>query len=628
MWPFTRKPDPVAIEPRASVFSTDVPSGALPKGSTLAAALSKMVFQKTPDDMVLVSPDGAAMDSSNFQNSAKSAYAMTGQNMPDNQLWWYASQGFIGYQLCAILAQNWLIEKACVVPGRDAVRTGYEIKISGGAEAGPEVIKAIKDANKRYKLNRNLVEFVKFGRVFGIRIAMFVVNSNDPQYYEKPFNPDGVTPGSYKGINQIDPYWTAPELSAEAASNPLAIDFYEPTFWLINGQRVHKSHLVIMRGAEVPDILKPTYLYGGVSVPQRIFERVYAAERTANEAPLLALSKRSRVLSTNLAKTMTNPLKLIQVLQDRAERLNNFGTDVIDAKEDKVEHHDTTLTDMAPVTMMEYQLVAAGANMPATKLLGTTPIGFNSSGQYEEDSYHEELESIQTHDLTPLIDGHHVRVWRSEIQPKFPELPVSLCVDHEWNPTDSLSTKEQAEVNKIKAETGKILSESGAIDGIDERARVTNDNASGYTGLPPVQAEEDEDGDPLTRNPLATPAPVAAPGLPVEAAGPAAPAPAAADGVAMDAGLWDATLGLLDGAELVTNQAFIDPAIVAEKCMAQDFYVQVTPAFRNADGRVYRVVIDGHHSLQAAIMSGMPPVFVEADYTGSDYRNATTGVQI
>jgi len=624
MWPFSRKPDPVATEPRASAFSTDIPSGRLPKGSALVAAAAAMSFQKTPKDMTVVSPEGAAMDSSNFQNSTKAAFGLTGQNMPDNQLWWYASQGFIGYQLCAILAQNWLIEKACVVPGRDAMRTGYEIKVSGGVPAGPQVIKAITDADKRYRLNRNCVEFVKFGRVFGIRIAMFVVDSADPQYYEKPFNPDGVTPGSYKGINQIDPYWTAPELSTEAASNPRAIDFYEPTFWLINGARVHKSHLVIMRGAEVPDILKPTYLYGGVSVPQRIFERVYAAERTANEAPLLALSKRSRVMYTNLGKAMANPLKLLQTLSDRAERLNNFGTDVVDLKDDKVEHHDTTLTDMAPVTMMEYQLVAAGANMPATKLLGTTPIGFNSSGQYEEDSYHEELESIQTHDLTPLIDRHHLLQWLSDIQPMFPELPRSLRVEHEWNPTDSLSTKEKAEVNKIKAETGKILSESGAIDGIDERARITNDNGSGYTGLPEVQAEPDEDGDPATRNPLAVAAPVAAPGLPVEGA----PAPVAADGVAMDAALWDATLGLLDGAELVSNQTFIDPTVVAEKCMAQDFNVQVTPEFTSPDGRAYRVVIDGHHSLQAAIMSGMPPVFVEADYTGSDYRNATTGVRI
>ena len=127
------------------------------------------------------------------------------------------------------------------------------------------------------------------GRVFGVRIALFVIESEDPDYYVKPFNADGVTPGSYKGISQIDPYWCTPELSQRAASDPTALDFYEPTYWIINGRRVHKSHLVIMRGPDVGDILKPSYLYGGLSVPQLIYERVYAAERTANEAPQLCL---------------------------------------------------------------------------------------------------------------------------------------------------------------------------------------------------------------------------------------------------------------------------------------------------------------------------------------------------
>ena len=53
-----------------------------------------------------------------------------------------------------------------------------------------------------------------------------------------------------------------------------------------------ESHFVILRGPEVSDILKPSYLYGGLPLTQLILERVYGAERTANEAPMLALTKR------------------------------------------------------------------------------------------------------------------------------------------------------------------------------------------------------------------------------------------------------------------------------------------------------------------------------------------------
>ncbi|MBZ4283755.1 DUF1073 domain-containing protein, partial [Streptococcus pneumoniae] len=86
-----------------------------------------------------------------------------------------------------------------------------------------------------------------------------------------------------------------------------SLHYYEPTYWLINGRRYHRSHLVIYRTCEVPDILKPMYRYGGVPVPQRVMERVYCAERTANEAPELAMTKRLTAFGTDAAAAVSNP---------------------------------------------------------------------------------------------------------------------------------------------------------------------------------------------------------------------------------------------------------------------------------------------------------------------------------
>jgi len=161
---------------------------------------------------------------------------------------------------CAMISQHWLVSKACTIPARDAIRKGWEITINDGTEVDPKVLDSIRLHDKKFHLKENLVEFVKFGRVFGIRIAMFKVESTDPDYYTKPYNADGVTKGSYKGISQIDPYWISPELSGTAAGDPSAMDFYEPTYWNISGKRIHKSHLIIMRGDSVTDILKPTVI--------------------------------------------------------------------------------------------------------------------------------------------------------------------------------------------------------------------------------------------------------------------------------------------------------------------------------------------------------------------------------
>jgi len=226
-----------------------------------------------------------------------------------------------------------------------------------------------------------------------------------------------------------------------------------------------------------------------LSVPQMIYERVYAAERTANEAPQLALTKRAMIFYTDVGKALANQAQFEQRLQTWAAFRDNYGVKIADAEADKIEQHDTSLSDLDAVIMTQYQIVAAAANIPATKLLGTTPKGFNASGDYEAESYHEELESIQVNDMEPLIDRHMVCLIRSDIAPRFGLQP--FAVDCTWEPLDSLGSKEAAEINKLQAETDKIYAvDIGAIDGTEVRGRLSADEDSGYNGLPTLEDQD------------------------------------------------------------------------------------------------------------------------------------------
>ena len=435
----------------------------------------------------------SGMDDASVGTGLKSSFAVNQANITDTQLAFFASNSFIGYQLMAILAQHWLISKCCSQPAKDAIRNGFKLTANNGVEVAPDVLAYIEQRDKHYNLTKNLLDFVYYGRVFGIRIAMFDIVSSDPDYYEKPFNPDGITPGSYRGITQIDPYWITPELDGKAASDPSYRHFYEPTFWQVNGKRIHRSHLVIFRGPEVPDLLKPTYLYGGLSVTQMIFERVYAAERTANEAPMLAQCKRETVIHVDMDKAVANQKLFEEKLAVWTELRNNWGVKAVGTDE-VIEQFETSLADLDTVIMTQYQLVASVAGVPVTKLLGTVPKGFNSTGEYDESSYHEELESIQAHDLSRLLERHHLCVMRSDVAKKYPN-QARFDIVAAWNPLDALTAEEQATVNKTKAETGKILVESGAIDGEDERNRLINDPESGYNGMAAAEPELVENDD-------------------------------------------------------------------------------------------------------------------------------------
>ena len=395
---------------------------------------------------------------------------------------WFMQQGFIGYQNAAFLAQHWLIYKACAAPIDDAIRNGYDIMTDTGEDLPEEALRIFRQFDRKVSIKGELRDFGVKGRIFGVRIALFEVENSDPDYYVKPFNIDGVKPGTYKGISQVDPYWCAPILNLESSAVPTSRHFYEPTWWLIGARRVHRSHLVIFKYADPPDVIKPMYLFGGIPLPQMIMERVYAAERTANEAPALALSKRTTVWLTNMAQVMADPQKAQALIGDWIAYRDNFGIKLGDKEGDEFNQFDTPLGDFDQLIMTQYGLVAATAGCPITKLLGTTPGGFNATGEYDEASYHEMLESIQERDLTPFVERHHQLVMHSEVLPKFPELKDTEIVV-KWHELDALTHVERSTVNMNKAQTGAALIASGALSPQDERARIAQDKESGYQGI-------------------------------------------------------------------------------------------------------------------------------------------------
>lgn len=387
---------------------------------------------------------------------------------------WYASQGFIGYQMCAILAQQWLVDKACSQSVEDAVRNGWTYKPDSGNSFSQEEKTLIDDADIEMGLKTNLMEYGRFANVFGIRVMIFEVDSDDPNYYTKPFNIDGIQKGSYKGMSQVDPYWMTPMLTNQSMSNPASIGFYEPDYWIINGIRYHKSHLRIARGPQPADILKPTYIFGGISLVQRIYERVYAAERTANEAPLLAMNKRTTAIHVDLDKVAANEASFVERLLMWVKYRDNHGVKVL-GKEETMEQFDTSLTDFDSVIMNQYQIVAATAKTPATKILGTSPKGFNATGEFETVSYHEELESIQERWLTPALNFHYLILSKS--------LGLESGIKASWEPVDSMSSEKQADINSKKVADAVSMISAGMISPDEGREKLAQDRDSGWNNL-------------------------------------------------------------------------------------------------------------------------------------------------
>lgn len=478
-WKFwKRKPQP-ASEPKAPKTTADFYSFmdglSMDTAGTLRTYIDENAI-KTQHPW----PEGVAMDSACAPIAPISYESVN----PVVFAHYVATGQFIGYPAMAVMSQHWLIRKGCEFKPRDAVRKWYEIGCEGD-ELTPEQIKAIERLDRKYKLKGNVIEGATFNNIFGLRHILF--KHTDPDFdYSRPFNPDEFRDGKYAGISQIDPNRVTPEFRNEDLMDPMSMTYLEPTWWLVNGRKIHKSHMIILTGDMVPDLLKPTYRYGGVSKVQKVYERVYAAERTANEAPQLAMTKRLTWRKADIEQMVTKPSKFARAMQKLTEFRNNHGVQLL-GKDEEMGQLDTALTDLDAVIMGQYQLVCSILDVPASKLMGTGHQGF-STGEQDGDYYIESLEEIQANEMTDIVQAHYRRLIPSHaadlgIQPTTDVYP-------EWNPLKVMSDKEIAEVNFNNRQADKLAYEMQAIDNYEVRERLINDPYSGFDNL--KMPEEDE----------------------------------------------------------------------------------------------------------------------------------------
>lgn len=453
--------------------------------------LLALSIQKTHADLKPIIPAGVAMDSVvNPADSDKFYNAYNISNPASDIIFtFFAKENFIGFQACSILCQNWLINKACIQPAKDAIRPAYDlsyITTDENEELDKDFISEIIDISndpKKFNIKKICQRYAEKKRQFGQVLAYPVVEGAD---YEQPFNIDGITENSYKGIAIIDPIWYEGILDEEAISNPTSLRYFKPTYFqLPNGTKIHYSWCLFGANGNVPDVLKPTYRWGGYPVPQLVYERVYSAEKTANEAHMLAMSKRLTVADINVKNYLTNPNDAIKELQALSQMRDNYGV-MVKRPGDSIQQIDTSLADFDAVIMTQYQLVAAAANIPATKLLETQPKGFNSSGDYEDKQYKLMLVEIQNNDFIPLLDFHFALLCKSKYG-------LNRDFTITFKEIDTPSELERAQINQTKAQTDSTYIQAGIFSADEIRSNLIKDPNSGYNDIEGELEEDNED---------------------------------------------------------------------------------------------------------------------------------------
>lgn len=453
------------------------------------------LFPRKASNMKMLKNGKVAMDSAIKP-------AMYNNDLPEEMLPFF-THTFIGWQACALLYENAYIKKACEIPARDAVAVDYELQYENKDGDGDnetkekeeqEILNKLKKMSDKDMRIKDLVRNADiFRKVYGQILAVPTFNVDMKKVMEKPYSPSKIKKGTYTGMTLIQPFWVTYQMSADGVMNPQMAGYYEPEYYVINGNtKIHKSWIVKLITGVCPDILKPVYYYGGIPLTQQIYERVFCAEKTANEAPKLALTKRLLVVDGSVENLAANPTEAYNALESVLSIRDNMGV-MVKNPNDQVSQIDTSLTDMDALIMTQFQLVAAIAEMPVTKLMKTQLKGLNNSGDYEMKDYSQTLVETQENVFNRILEKHYQMLCMSEYG-------RDLGLQVVWNPIDTPTELELAQIESQQAQTDSTYIAAGVIGADEVRESLRSNEDSRYHNLPDempempeMQEEEEED---------------------------------------------------------------------------------------------------------------------------------------
>ena len=273
-------------------------------------------------------------------------------------------------------------------------------------------------------------------------------------------------------------------------------------WWFVMGKSVHATRFLTIVAREVPDILKPAYGFGGLSLSQLCQPYVDTWLRTRGNVADLVHQFNVFVLKTNMGVELPGgsgaaPGGLVQAdvgsLDGRVAAFNyyrnNLGTFVLDKDSEDFANVAAPITGLDRIQAQAFEFVVAMAGQPMVKFAGIQPSGLNASSEGEirvfYDSIHAAQEDHIRDPLQTVIDFIQLDAFGD----------IDESIRFSFEPLWAMSEKEIADIRKVEADTDNVYIDAGVLSPQDVRTRVAADLDSGYHGLdaddlPDLEEEE------------------------------------------------------------------------------------------------------------------------------------------
>jgi phage-related protein (TIGR01555 family) len=406
---------------------------------------------------------------------------------------------FMGYPYLAELTQRPEYRRPAEIFAKQMTRKWIELQATGddgkADKSKADKIKAIDAEMKRLGVQAKFREAILQDGQFG-RSHIYIdtgVDFNDEAELKTDLAETKAKVGlnSIKALKVIEPIWVYPYIYN--STNPLDQWFYKPQAWFVMNRTIHSSRLLTFVSREVPDILKPAYQFGGLSLSQMMKPYVDNWLRTRQSVSDIIHAFTVWVLKTNMSSILNGggAEEFYRRLQIFNRGRDNHGVMGIDKETEDFANVSAPINGLDKLQAQAQEQMASVTGTPLVYLTGITPSGLNASSDGEIRVF-EDWCSAQQEGYTP----HVSRIINLIQLSLYGEIDPSI--GFRWMPLHTQSENDLATARKQDADTDAVLIGAGVITQEEARARVAGQEDSPYSGLdlsePLPEVPEPEEG--------------------------------------------------------------------------------------------------------------------------------------
>ncbi len=435
-------------------------------------------------------PGAAAGQLASMKTQAQDGYsnaaAFLGQDSPLISAGTFLRSGITSnpQMLTTAYREFWIAMRIIDTPAEDMTRAWYTLT----GDVDPEDMEELKRLEAKHSVKQELTNALRFARLYGGSLALMVIRGEEDRL-DQPLDLDLIPPESFQGLMVLDRTEVSPSLELETdLDDP---DYGLPMYYDVDvvadeysTVRIHHSRVLRFVGRELPKTETVAENYWGASELEHLWDELQKRSATsANIAQLVFQANITTLKMSNFGESVgMGTEKGRQGIRSLIEEENRFRTSYglqLLSKDDQMENHPYSFTGLSDVYEAFMMDIAGAAEIPATKLFGRSPQGFQSTGESDLRNYYEMISGLQERHLRPALE----RLLPVMAISCFGYLPDNL--DFLFNPLATMTAEQMEDLAGKLSTRVRELYEAGIITLAEARdeLRATGEKYAVYGKL-------------------------------------------------------------------------------------------------------------------------------------------------